>query len=185
MQDFYDANLSWTVHLSRISGSSRILGKEITWAHKKRPFPALRDGLCHTHSINIYKMGVRQLQGPGGACWRTLPTGFFRHSRRFLAESTKVETVGGNPDPNSRAVRVTSPDLFFCFSFTPSICSLSSFFVQRRNDLCVASCINFPPPLHSFTFDFWGPSASTFALPTNLVLMLSSLSLMFNSMPVF
>ena len=97
-------------------------GQVVFWAtrlrgpHKKRPFSALRDCPRHTLSINIYKMGVRRLQGPGGPCWRTLPKGFFRHSRRFLAESTKVETVGGNPVGNSRAVRVTSPDLFpLCF----------------------------------------------------------------------
>ena len=165
MQDFYDANLSWTAHPSHISGSSSILGNEITWAHKKRPFPALRDGPRHTLSINIYKMGVRQLQGPGGPCWRTLPKGFFRHSRRFLAASTKGETVGSNPAPNSRAVRVTSTDLFLCVSFPRLFFSLSSFLVQRRNDLCVAGCIISPQSLHSFTSDFWGPFASTFVLP--------------------
>lgn len=157
MQDFYDANLSWIARLDLISGSSCILGNVITWAHKKRPFSALRDGPRHTLSINIYKMGIRQLQGPGGPCWRTLPKGYFRHSRRFLAESTKIETVGGNPAPNSRAVRVTSPDLFLCVSFIRLFCSLSSFFVQRRNDLCVADCIISPQPLRSFTFDFWSP----------------------------
>ena len=149
-------------------------GQVVFWAtalrgpHKKRPLSALRDGPRHTLSINIFKMGVRQLQDPGGPCWRILPTGFFRHSRRFLAESPKIETVGGNPVGNSRAVRVTSPGLFLCVSFTRLFCNFPSFFVPRRSDLCVAYCIIFPQPLQSFTFDFWSLSASTFALPVTL-----------------
>lgn len=122
---------------------------------KKNLFRALRDDPRHTDSINIYKTGFRQLQGPGEPCWRTLPMASSGIAVGIWL-STKVDTVGGNPAPNNTAVRVTSPDYSLCVSLLVlfAVSQASSSYVEKV--LCIADCIPFPQTLHSFVNDFVG-----------------------------
>ena len=120
--------------LLQVNVRSSILGHGIrhviTWTHKTDLFRALRDDPRHTNLINDYKTGIRQLQGPGGPCGRTMQMASSGIAVGIW-QSTKVETrrrkscskrYGGSCDLNRP---------FPLCLVTRSMCSLSSSFTVR------------------------------------------------------